>query len=105
MISSILAVVLEKQWDLSTVQKGFIGSSFFIGFALGSVCSGYLADKLFGRLPILMVAAFSTLAFGIFCSVVDDYSLFVAIRCCIGCSVGVTISTDKSYIAEILPSR
>lgn len=47
--------ILMKEWSISPVQAGAIGSYGFFGMMIGAICFGVLADK-FGRKNILILS-------------------------------------------------
>ena len=53
---SIVPVVI-KEWNISTTQVGFIGSSAMFGMMLGAILLSFLADK-FGVKKLLIVSIF-----------------------------------------------
>lgn len=53
---SIVPVVI-KEWNISTTQVGFIGSSAMFGMMLGAILLSFLADK-FGVKKLLLVSIF-----------------------------------------------
>ena len=53
MLSFVIAA-LHKEWQLSTVKMGWIGSVSSIGMAVGAILFGMMADR-FGRKAILIL--------------------------------------------------
>ena len=57
MLSFVIAA-LHSEWQLSTVQMGWIGSVSSIGMAVGAILFGMMADR-FGRKAILILTSVS----------------------------------------------
>ena len=45
---------LEKQWNISSVDMGYVGATVFLGMMIGSTLGGGIADKT-GRRGLLLV--------------------------------------------------
>lgn len=89
MLSFVIAA-LHSEWQLSTVQMGWIGSVSSIGMAVGAILFGMIADR-FGRKAILIltllvfsigsgISAFAT-SYGIFL-VCDSSSAQASVASC-----------------------
>ena len=103
-VITLLAEILEDVWNLETWEKGFLGTAPYIGFVIGGISSGPLADKLSGRKYLIIASVFSTFIIGIICTFVNSFWLFIIVRGTIGITIGIIISTEKTYLIELLPS-
>ncbi|GAA2206638.1 hypothetical protein GCM10009850_020960 [Nonomuraea monospora] len=69
---------LMREWSLSPVEGGLIGSYGFFGMMLGAICFGVLADR-FGRRNVLVVSVFLFSVFMFLCAFATgpvSFSLF-----------------------------
>ncbi|MFS0780171.1 MFS transporter [Bacillus sp. 1P06AnD] len=86
-IYSSIIPVLMKDWSISTVQAGMIGSYGFFGMMIGAILFGINADK-YGRkiVLILSVAIFSFFSF--VCAFAPGPLLFSVFRFIAGVGIG-----------------
>ncbi|MFI5614194.1 MFS transporter [Amycolatopsis sp. NPDC051903] len=105
LIPSYVIHFVAKPWHLSEGQVGFLVSSGLIGFAVGSVVHGVVADRI-GRRPtliagLLISGGFSVLtgAFG------TSYASFITLRALTGLGLGVLLPLGTAYVNEYLPNR
>lgn len=100
----VIHFVVEP-WGLSSAQAGFLMSSGLIGFAIGSVTHGVIADRI-GRRPTLiaglLIAGLFSLLTGLFG---HSFAPFVGLRVVTGLGLGVLMPLGTAYINEYLPSR
>ena len=95
---------LEPYFGLTSLQKGLLSASAFLGAAVGLLVFGRIADK-FGRLPIFKI----NLLFFIVASIIaafsfDIYTLFIT-RFILGVAVGMDIPVSQAFLAEISPNE
>jgi MFS family permease len=104
-IPSYVIHFVVKPWQLSTGQAGLLVSSGLIGFGIGSLVHGVVADRI-GRRPTLiaglLVSGFFSLLTAIFA---DSYGTFIALRVATGLGLGVLLPLGTAYINEYLPRR
>jgi MFS family permease len=96
---------VAKPWHLSQGAAGFLVSSGLIGFAVGSLTHGVIADRI-GRRPtliggLLIAGGFSILT-GAFAT---SYMSFIVLRVLTGLGLGVLLPLGTAYINEYLPQR
>jgi sugar porter (SP) family MFS transporter len=94
----------EAWFHLDTVaQVGWANSCALLGCLLGSMVSGYTADR-FGRRPLLLAAA---VLFGI-SSIATGWAftfpVFIFWRIAGGVAIGVAANVSPIYIAEVSPA-
>ena len=57
LISGLLPPILEKEWGLTPMEISLLGSIYYIGVFLGTICAGLFSDYL-GRKKTLIIGAF-----------------------------------------------
>jgi AAHS family 4-hydroxybenzoate transporter-like MFS transporter len=104
-IPSYMIHFVAKPWHLSPGAAGFLVSSGLIGFGIGSLAHGVIADRI-GRRPtliagLLIAGVFSVLtgAFG------TSFGAFVTLRVLTGLGLGVLLPLGTAYVNEYLPER
>lgn len=104
-IPSYMIHFVVKPWHLSPSAAGLLVSSGLIGFGIGSLVHGVVADRI-GRRPtliagLLVAGVFSVLtgAFG------TSFGAFVALRVLTGLGLGVLLPLGTAYVNEYLPRR
>lgn len=93
---------LTKEWNLSPIQAGVIGSYGLFGMMFGSIILSLLADR-FGRKSIIIV---SVTFFSIFTAIsgfATDEQLFSWCRFLAGIGFGGTLPTVISLLTEYTP--
>lgn len=103
-VISLVVSKLEDIWDLSSTQKGFIGSAVFIGFFTGALLGGKLSDN-WGRKPTFILGGSLVLFFGMISAFSPNYGFLVLIRAMFGMGVGISIPPSTSLLAEITPTK
>lgn len=105
LIPSYMIHFVAGPWHLSETAVGFLVSSGLIGFAVGSVVHGVVADRI-GRRPtmiagLLVAGVFSLLtgAFG------TSYGPFLVLRVLTGLGLGVLLPLGTAYVNEYMPRR
>lgn len=93
--------LLIKEWSISSVQAGLIGSYGLIGMAFGSIIFGYLADKI-GRKKVIMLSVALYSIFTALCGFAGGPGMFSCFRFITGLGLGgalpnvVALATDYS---------
>ncbi|PFO08961.1 aromatic acid/H+ symport family MFS transporter [Bacillus sp. AFS076308] len=93
---------LTKEWNLSPIEAGVIGSYGLFGMMFGSIILSLLADR-FGRKSIIIV---SVTFFSIFTTIsgfATDAQLFSWCRFLAGVGFGGTLPTVISLLTEYIP--
>lgn len=100
-VSGVLPLV-QKQFDLSSLQEGWFVSSALVGCITGVIFASDLSDRL-GRKMTLFLSAFFFLVAAIGCTFLPDFSLLIIARIIGGVAVGITSSVVPLYLSEIAP--
>lgn len=104
-IPSYMIHFVVEPWGLSSGQTGFLVSSGLIGFGIGSLCHGVIADRV-GRRPTLIAGLLVAGVFSILTAVfARSFEVFVALRVLTGLGLGVLLPLGTAYINEYLPRR
>lgn len=101
MLSFVIAA-LHKEWQLSTVEMGWIGSVSSIGMAVGAILFGMKADR-FGRKAILIL---TLLVFSIGSGIsafATGYGIFLVLRFIIGAGLGGELPVASTLVSESVP--
>lgn len=94
--------VLIKEWGITPVEAGAIGSYGFFGMMLGAVSFGMLADR-FGRKNILLIAvALFSMATAL-CGFANGPTMFSAFRFLAGLGIGGILPTVIATLTDYAP--
>ena len=86
------------------VQSGWAMSSALLGCIFGALISGWCADKLGRKLPLILSAVlFSASAWGT--AVASHFDMFVIYRIVGGVGIGLAPVLSPLYIAEVSPAE
>ena len=97
-----MIAALHKEWQLSTVEMGWIGSVSSIGMAVGAILFGMMADR-FGRKAILIL---TLLVFSIGSGIsafATGYGIFLVLRFIIGAGLGGELPVASTLVSESVP--
>jgi AAHS family 4-hydroxybenzoate transporter-like MFS transporter len=94
-----------KQWGLPPSQAGLLVSSGLVGFMIGSLMVGLIADRV-GRKPTLLAGLLiASLVDLVIASQVRAFAPFVALRLLTGVGLGMLLPLAVTYINEFAPRR
>jgi sugar porter (SP) family MFS transporter len=93
---------LQKQFALTSFWEGFATGSLAIGAIIGCILAGQIADK-YGRRPGLMLAASLFCASSIAMALSPNRDIFILARLIAGIGVGTASMLSPMYISEIAP--
>jgi MFS family permease len=104
-IPSYMIHFVAQPWRLSPSAAGFLVSSGLIGFGIGSLTHGVIADRI-GRKPtliagLLVAGVFSALT----AALATSFESFVVLRMVTGLGLGVLMPLGTAYLNEYLPRR
>lgn len=101
---SFIMVALTKQWGLTSIEAGWLGSINLIGMAVGATLGGILADRI-GRKPIFL---YTLLLFGIATAGSALSTTFVVMfifRFIIGLGIGAELPVASTLVSEHAPQH
>ena len=87
----------------SPYLQGWAMSSALIGCLVGAVSSGFMADRLGRKIPLLIAAVLFTVS-AIGTGAANDFTVFIIFRLIGGMGIGLASAISPMYIAEISPS-
>lgn len=93
---------LTKEWNLSPIQAGIIGSYGLFGMMFGSIILSLLADR-FGRKSIIIVSVACFSVFTTISGFATEEKLFSWCRFLAGVGFGGTLPTIISLLTEYIP--
>lgn len=95
---------VARPWGLSHSEAGFLVSSGLIGFGVGALLHGPVADR-YGRRPVLVTALFLAGLFSaLTATLAGSFVTFVTLRGITGLSLGVIMPLGTAYINEFTPA-
>eukprot|EP00116_Pleurobrachia_bachei_P003364 sb/3463626/ len=95
---------LTCEWDLTDFEEACIPAVVYIFYALGSVTSGYLADK-FGRFWVLMINNYFLVAASIGSALSNSFYFFLVTRGIAGFCIGGNYGCSLIYAQEVIPTQ
>ena len=101
---SFLMAALQKDWNLTAGQVGWIGSVNSIGMAVGALVFGLLADRI-GRKNVFIV---TLLLFSIgsgLSALTTTLAAFLALRFLIGMGLGGELPVASTLVSEAVPAK
>lgn len=101
---SFILPILKIQWQLSNVQLGEIGSATFVGYILGALISGKLADR-FGRKNIMIAGLIIYCFSAFFCAASNSFYQILAARCFGGIGIGAESVIIAPFLTEFVPQK
>ncbi|GHH82277.1 MFS transporter [Streptomyces sulfonofaciens] len=105
LIPSYVIHFVVKPWHLSSSSAGFLVSSGLIGFAVGSLVHGVVADRI-GRRPTLIAGLLVSGVFSVLTALWGtSFASFITLRALTGLGLGVLLPLGTAYINEYLPDR
>ena len=102
-IAYVLPAIIPL-WHLAPAEIGALISIGYAGQVVGSLLSGWLADK-YGRVPVLVgnIILFSLLSFA--CIFAESYSTLFALRFVQGIGLGGEVPIANTYVSEFAKSK
>ena len=103
-IYSSVIPVLMKEWSISPVQAGAIGSYGFFGMMLGAIFIGILADK-FGRKNVLILSVVLFSIFTFLCAFAPGPLMFSIFRFIAGVGIGGVLPNVIALMTDYAPKH
>lgn len=104
MVYGSVLPVLIKEWHISPLEAGTIGSYGPLGMAVGAVLFGILADR-FGRRRMLVtsIALFSVAS--ALCAIAPGPALFAVLRTLAGIGIGGILPSAIAMLTDYAPKK
>lgn len=96
--------ILMKEWSLSPVQAGAIGSYGFFGMMLGAIFFGVMADK-FGRKNVLILSVVLFSVFTFLCAFTPGPLMFSIFRFIAGVGIGGVLPNVIASLTDYAPKH
>ncbi len=87
--------MLTKEWGLSPIQAGLVGSSVYLGMMIGAYAGGVISDKL-GRKIVFIFGMLIAVTFAFLSAFSVHVIMFVFCRFFSGIGLGSSVPTDIS---------
>jgi MFS transporter, AAHS family, benzoate transport protein len=102
---AVVPALLEyREWDLTTVEAGFIGSLALIGMLFGALIVGTITDIVGRRKIMLFCITWFSLAMGL-CAIAPSPELLGLFRFIAGLGLGGVVPTAIALTIEYAPSH
>ena len=103
---SVAIIPMQEQFGWSEIQKGFILSSFYVGYMITMIVGGYLADKYGGK----KVLGYCLIIWSIFTIITPFFAYLglwwlVFIRILMGLGEGITFPSWHAIYARWIPFK
>jgi putative MFS transporter len=103
-VLAFLLPVLRKDWGLTSVQTGVLGSGTFIGYFLGAMAAGLLGD-LIGRRKVMMWALVIYCVASLASAFANDWGFFLGTRIVAGLGTGAESAIVAPFLSEFVAKR
>lgn len=103
MLSFIIAA-LQKDWNLTVEQMGWIGSVNSIGMAIGALLFGLLADRI-GRKNVFMITLLLFSVGSGLSAFATTLTIFLVLRFLIGMGLGGELPVASTLVSESVPAK
>jgi len=103
-ILSFVIAALQKDWNLSTAQMGWIGSMNSIGMAVGAFVFGLMADRV-GRKNVFIITLLLFSVGSGLSAFVTSLTLFLILRFFIGMGLGGELPVASTLVSESVPAH
>lgn len=103
MLSFIIAA-LQKEWNLSVQEMGWIGSINSIGMAVGAFVFGLLSDRIGRKHVFIITLLLFSLGSGA-SAFTNTLSMFLILRFLIGMGLGGELPVASTLVSESVPTE
>ncbi|WP_445613275.1 MFS transporter [Geobacillus sp. YF-1] len=101
---SFLMAALQKDWNLTAEQVGWIGSVNSIGMAVGALVFGLLADRIGRKHVFLVTLLLFSIGSGL-SALTTTLAAFLALRFLIGMGLGGELPVASTLVSEAVPAK
>lgn len=95
---------LREKWGLSLPQAGLITGSTPVGFLIGALIAGVVADRI-GRRAVMMYALVLYCLFTAMAALSPTFELFLGARAVAGIGLGAELAIVAPFLSEFVPAR
>ena len=95
---------LTEEFELSSIQEGWVYSSLLFGCILGAAVAGRMTD-VWGRKRILIGVAMLFALTSVWSAAADNVTMLVLARIAGGLAVGAASTVAPMYISEVSPAK
>jgi len=95
---------LGKEFSLTPIQMGYLGSMSFAGMFFGTLYTGLLADKI-GRKTVLVRAMYLWGIAGLLCAVSWNIESLFCFRFLLGMGLGMELPAAHAMLPEFFPKE
>jgi putative MFS transporter len=103
MLSFIIAA-LQKDWNLTVEQMGWIGSVNSIGMAVGALVFGLLADRIGRKNVFIITLLLFSIGSGL-SAFATTLTIFLMLRFLIGMGLGGELPVASTLVSESVPAK
>ncbi|PGZ52726.1 MFS transporter [Bacillus anthracis] len=96
---SFVMVALQKDWELSTQEMGWIGSINSIGMAVGALVFGILSDKIGRKSVFIITLLLFSIGSGL-TALTTTLAMFLVLRFLIGMGLGGELPVASTLVSE-----
>ncbi|MCD6514838.1 MAG: MFS transporter [Candidatus Odinarchaeota archaeon] len=104
MLISVLLRPIAREFNLTDIELGILGSSGYIGMFFGAITFGFIADRI-GRKKTLALALIIYSVFTALCGITPNYESLLIIRAIAGIGLGGALPIPGVYVSEYPPAR
>lgn len=101
-VVSFVAPSIQKQMNLSNFEYGLLGSSSFVGMAVGALFWGYVSDH-YGRQISFSLTVWLTFFGGALSALSPNYFILLFLRFTAAFGIGGMLPVDYTVFLEFLP--
>ncbi|TRY44290.1 MFS transporter [Geobacillus sp. LEMMJ02] len=101
---SFLMAALQKDWNLTAGQVGWIGSVNSIGMAVGALVFGLLADRIGRKNVFILTLLLFSVGSGL-SALTTTLAAFLAFRFLIGMGLGGELPVASTLVSEAVPAK
>jgi len=94
---------IRPYYDLTDAQLGWTGSSLYVGCIMGTLVTGFFADRFGRKLPLIISAGIFMIS-SVLMGWASGYSSLIFWRIIAGLGVGAASMLSPLYIAEVSPA-
>lgn len=103
-VVSFVAPSIQKTMGLSNFQYGLLGSSSFVGMAVGALFWGYISDH-YGRQISFSLTVWLTFFGGALSALSPNYAILLFLRFTAAFGIGGMLPVDYTVFLEFLPKE